>query len=119
MSRFLKNETPTPGRLLPNSDSESGPCNSDSGNRLTSNWQRLDDRLIHSVVEEVLFVLPKLPKVRPAVAGVERGAVAALDDAVALAVELLLEPDHVVLLVLFAQLVPDILQLLFSEVVRF
>ena len=82
-------------------------------------WQRLDDRLIHSVVEEVLFVLPKLPKVRPAVAGVERGAVAALDDAVALAVELLLEPDHVVLLVLFAQLVPDILQLLFSEVVRF
>ena len=110
-------------------DSVSGFGSSKKWNRNTSNVEvskyrtffirESSNSMIDSVVEEVLFVLPKLPKVRPAVAGVERGAVAALDDAVALAVELLLEPDHVVLLVLFAQLVPDILQLLFSEVVRF
>ena len=41
VSRFLKNATPIPAKkwLLPKPDSESGPCNSDSGNRLTS---RLD-----------------------------------------------------------------------------
>ena len=50
---------------------------------------------IDSVVEEVVFVLPEVP------AGVERRP-AALDHAGSLAVELLLEPDHVVLLVLLA-----------------